>query len=76
MNYKCKICDKTETCKKDKTRNTANCRLFIPNEEKELKAIKEKEEARKKLAKLKNRLFPFDFYINKYFYYKEVLDNE
>lgn len=69
MNYKCKICDKVETCKKDKTRNTANCRLFIPNEEKELKFLKEREEkreeSRKRLSKIKSLLFPYD--ITKYF---------
>ena len=64
MNYNCQICEKFDTCKKNKNSNTTNCRLFIPNEEKELKAIKEKEESRKKLAQLKTKLFPFD--ITKY----------
>lgn len=61
MNYNCEICSKFDSCKKNKNANTSNCRLFIPDEEKELKVIKEKEESRKKMAQLKTKLFPFDF---------------
>lgn len=49
----CKICTKLDTCKKNKER-ASNCRLFIPDEEKELELIKKAEEARKKLKDMKN----------------------
>ena len=55
MNYNCRICDKAETCKKNKNSNTSNCRLFIPSKEKELAYLKERQEAREKLAKINKK---------------------
>ena len=49
---KCLICDKSDDCKKNKNSNTSNCRLFIPNKEKEIKHLKEVEESNKRLKKL------------------------
>lgn len=48
----CLICDKYDSCKKNKDSNTSNCRLFVPNKEKEIKHIKALEETNKKLKKM------------------------
>ena len=64
MNYNCMICDKAKTCKKNKNSNTNNCKLFIPNEEKERELLKERKETERYLKKRFPNfpsLVPFDY---------------